>query len=148
MQLTFETNLLKSTKATIEAAATGVVIEVQDGKLDPLQTLILAKKGIEYFTLIEKNVRPYCDNIGKGGVSMFSANIIDKKQPDTYNFEACNDSVWAELKHIEADTKLKLKQREAFLKSLTEEVANINNGEVIKPAEITYGKQTVAVTLK
>ena len=49
---------------------------------------------------------------------------------------------------LERLKKLKLKQREAFLKSLTEEVANTTNGEVIKPADVLYGKQTLAITLK
>jgi hypothetical protein len=144
----FETDLLKATKSDIEQNAMYVTEAVMHGNYDPLQTLILAKKALEYFTLIEKNVRPYCDPVGKAGLQMFSAQIIDKKSPDTYDYASCNDSVWAELKHIEADTKLKLKQREAFLKSLTEEVANTTNGEVIKPADVLYGKQTLAVTIK
>jgi hypothetical protein len=144
----FETEFLKATKSEIEASAMYVTENVMHGNYDPLQTLILAKKALEYFTLIEKNVRPYCEPVGKAGLQMFSAQIIDKKSPDTYDYASCNDSVWAELKHIEADTKLKLKAREAFLKSLTEEVANTTNGEVIKPADVLYGKQTLAITLK
>ena len=148
MLVTLEKTLLKSTKDDLEQNAKHIVSEVMHGNLDALETLILAKKGLEYFTLIEKNVRPYCNGVGKAGVGMFSTQIIEKKSPDIYNFESCNDSVWAELKHIEAETKLKLKQREAFLKSLTEEVANTTNGEVIRPAEVLYGKQTLAVTIK
>jgi hypothetical protein len=144
----FETDLLKATKSDIEQNAMYVTEAVMHGNYDALQTLILAKKALEYFTLIEKNVRPYCEPVGKAGLQMFSAQIIDKKSPDTYDYSSCNDSVWAELKQIEADTKLKLKQREAFLKSLTEEVANTTNGEVIKPADVLYGKQTLAITLK
>jgi hypothetical protein len=146
--ITLHKSFLDSTKQNIEESAKAIINDVADGNSDPLQVLILAKKALEFFTLIEKNVRPYCDPVGKAGVQMFSAAIIDKKSPDTYDFASCNDSVWSELKHIEADTKLKLKQREAFLKSLTEEVANTTNGEVIKPADVLYGKQTLAITLK
>ena len=139
---------LSATKQSIEDKAKAIINDVADGNLDPLETLILTKKALEFYTLIEKNVRQYCNGVGKGGVEMFSAQIIDKKSPDTYDYSSCNDSVWSELKHIEADTKLKLKAREAFLKSLTEEVANTTNGEVIKPADVLYGKQTLAITLK
>lgn len=139
---------LDVTKKNIEDAAKALINDVAEGNADPIKTLILSKKAIEYFTLIEKNVRPYCEPVGKAGLQMFSAHIIDKKSPDSYDFTTCNDSVWNELKQQEADIKLKLKEREAFLKSLREEVANANTGELIKPADVLYGKQTLAVTLK
>lgn len=147
--LSFELSLLNATKIQLEDKAKAIVNEVADGYKDPLQTLILAKKAIEVFTAVEKNVRPFCanENVGKG-VAMFSAQIIEKKSPDTYDFTTCNDSTWNELKQQESDIKLKLKMREAFLKSLLEPVANTNTGEVINKPDVLYGKQTLAVTLK
>jgi hypothetical protein len=55
-------------------------------------------------------------------------SIVGRK---TYKFETCNDSKYNELKESEVLISEKRKQRENFLKSLTEPVADPDTGEII-----------------
>jgi hypothetical protein len=65
------------------------------------------------------------------------------KTASAFVAEACDMFVYDLLE----DTKAKMKVRETFLKSLTEQVATMD-GEIINPPSITYGAQNVALSLK
>ena len=78
---------------------------------------------------------------------LHNAEIIEKKNPDKYDFSACNDSEWDSLNAKLTLLKNYMKARETFLKALTESVATMD-GEIINPPAITYGAMNVAVSLK
>lgn len=144
-----EASLLASNKADREDFARAVVNDVAEGNKDPQQVLILAKKAVETFTLIEKNVKPYVASkqIQKGGITAYNATIIQKSDKDAYDFKACEDPVWDDLVKQKVEIDTKIKERETFLKTLKEDMATMD-GIVIHPPSITYGAENVSVTLK
>ena len=148
--LSFElNNLLELNKTSITALAQSVVYDIKEGNLDATQALIYAVKGEEFFKSVVNNVRPIVagKQIQKGGIKMFNAEIIEKKNPDKFDFSVCNDSEWDMLNETLTITKAKMKTRETFLKTLTEPMATMD-GEIINPPAVTYGAQNIAVSLK
>jgi hypothetical protein len=148
--LSFElNNLLELNKASITALAQSVVYDIEEGNLDAIQALIYAVKGEEFFKSVVNNVRPIVASkqIQKGGLKMHDTEIIEKKNPDKYDFSVCNDSEWDSLNTKLNSIKAYMKTREIFLKTLTEPMATMD-GEIINPPAITYGAQNIAVSLK
>ena len=142
-------NLMTANKAYITTLAQSVIQDVRDGNIDATEVLIYASKGLEFFKGVVDNVRPIVASkqIQKGGIKLYDTEIIEKKNPDKYDFSVCSDSEWDRLNALLEDTKAKMKIRETFLKSLTEQVATMD-GEIINPPSITYGAQNVALSLK
>jgi hypothetical protein len=148
--LSFElSNLMTSNKAFRTDLAQRVVQDVKDGIIDPLEAFIYANKGQEVFDAIVTNVRPIIagKQIQKGGIKLYDAEIIEKKNPDKFDYAVCNDSEWDKLNAQLTDIKAKMKVRETFLKTLKEPMSTMD-GEIINPPSITYGAMNVAITLK
>jgi hypothetical protein len=141
--------LLHTTKSDRDEMAKQVISSILDGDIDGLTAFIYASKGLEFFKGVVDNVRPIVASkqIQKGGIKLYDTEIIEKKNPDKYDFSVCSDSEWDKLNALLEDTKAKMKVRETFLKSLTEQVATMD-GEIINPPSITYGAQNVALSLK
>lgn len=147
--LSFELNsLMESNKAHRTTLAQTVVQDVRDGLLDPTQVFIYANKGQEFFKSVIDNVRPIVASkqIQKGGIKSYNSEIIEKKNPDSYDFSVCGDFEWDSLNAQLAEIKEKIKDRETFLKTLKEPMATMD-GEVINPPAITYGALNVAIKL-
>jgi hypothetical protein len=140
--------LLNSNKDRRTTLAKSVVDDVRDGNLDATEVLIYACKAEEYFKSIVDNVRPIVASkqIQKGGIKLYNSEIIEKKNPDKFDYSACTDSEWDRLNKLLEDTKAKLKVRETFLKALTEPISTLE-GEIINPPDITYGAMNVSVKL-
>ena len=148
--LSFElSNLMTSNKAFRTDLAQRVVQDVKDGIIDPLEAFIYANKGQEVFDAIVTNIRPIIagKQIQKGGIKLYDAEIIEKKNADSFNYVVCNDSEWDKLNAQLTDIKAKMKVRETFLKTLTEPMSTMD-GEIINPPSITYGAMNIAITLK
>ena len=148
--LSFElSNLMTSNKAFRTDLAQRVVQDVKDGIIDPLEAFIYANKGQEVFDAIVTNIRPIIagKQIQKGGIKMYDAEIIEKKNPDKYDYSVCSDAEWDKLNAQLTDIKAKMKVRETFLKTLKEPMATMD-GEIINPPSITYGAMNIAITLK
>ena len=148
--LSFElSNLMTSNKAFRTDLAQRVVQDVKDGIIDPLEAFIYANKGQEVFDAIVTNIRPIIagKQIQKGGIKMYDAEIIEKKNPDKYDYSVCSDAEWDKLNAQLTDIKAKMKERETFLKTLKEPMATLE-GEIINPPSITYGAMNIAITLK
>lgn len=148
--LSFElSNLMTSNKAFRTDLAQRVVQDVKDGIIDPLEAFIYANKGQEVFDAIVTNVRPIIagKQIQKGGIKLYDAEIIEKKNPDKYDYSVCSDAEWDKLNAQLTDIKAKMKVRETFLKTLKEPMSTMD-GEIINPPSITYGAMNIAITLK
>jgi len=148
--LSFElSNLMTSNKAFRTDLAQRVVQDVKDGIIDPLEAFIYANKGQEVFDAIVTNIRPIIagKQIQKGGIKMYDAEIIEKKNPDKFDYAVCSDAEWDKLNAQLTDIKAKMKERETFLKTLKEPMATMD-GEIINPPSITYGAMNIAITLK
>lgn len=148
--LSFElSNLMTSNKAFRTDLAQRVVQDVKDGIIDPLEAFIYANKGQEVFDAIVTNIRPIIagKQIQKGGIKLYDAEIIEKKNPDKYDYSVCSDAEWDKLNAQLTDIKAKMKERETFLKTLKEPMATMD-GEIINPPSITYCAMNIAITLK
>jgi hypothetical protein len=141
-------SLLTTNKAIRTDLAQSVVQDVRDGNIDAVQALIYACKAEEVFKSIIDNVRPIVagKQIQKGGIKLYDAEIIEKKNPDKFDFSVCSDSEWNRLNALLEETKANLKVRETFLKTLSEPMATLD-GEIINPPEKIYGAMNVSVKL-
>lgn len=141
--------LMTSNKASRTAIAQQVVQEIAEGQRDATQTLIYVKKAAEFFTLLDKNIKPFVagTQIQKGGLTLYDATIISKSDPAKWDFTVCDDKIWNSLTAQIADLSEKLKTRETFLKTMTEDIANMD-GEVIHPPSKTTGAENISITLK
>lgn len=142
-------DMLASNKAFRTTLAQSVVQDITEGNLDATQALIYACKAEEFFKSVIDNVRPIVASkqIQKGGLKLYDTEIVEKKNPDKYDFTVCGDAQWNEFNALLNDVKVKIKARETFLKTLTEPMATMD-GEIINPPAITYGAMNIAVTLK
>lgn len=142
-------SFLTSNKATRDDFAKGVIQEVAEGYADPTKILLMAKKAVEVFTVIEKNVKPFVAGRGiqKGGLTLYDATITEKKDADKYDYSACNDSKINELYAKFEEIKKDIRDRETFLKTLKEPMSTLE-GEIINPPAVTHGAQNISVTLK
>jgi hypothetical protein len=142
-------DMLASNKAFRTTLAQSVVQDITEGNLDATQALIYACKAEEFFKSVIDNVRPIVASkqIQKGGLKLYDTEIVEKKNPDKYDFTVCEDAQWNEFNALLNDVKAKMKARETFLKTLTEPMATMD-GEIINPPAITYGAMNIAVTLK
>lgn len=148
--LSFELdNIMASNKAFRTTLAQSVVQDVTEGNLDATQVLIYACKGEEFFKSVIDNVRPIVagKQIQKGGIKLYESEIIEKKNPDKYDFSVCGDSLWDLYNTQMLRIKAEMKKRETFLKTLKEPIATMD-GEIINPPAITYGAMNVSVSLK
>ena len=141
-------NLLTSNKATRTDLSQWVIREVKEGQIDATEAFIYANKASEYFDAIVTNLRPIIagKQIQKGGLKLYDAEIIEKKNPDKYDFSVCSDSTWDSLNAQLTDIKAKMKERETFLKALKEPISTLE-GEIINPPSITYGAMNVSIKL-
>lgn len=146
MKLVQLETLLTSNKEERKNLAQSIVMEINDGNLDPTNTLIWAAKGEEFFKSIVDNVRPIVASKGvqKGGLTMYEAEISERKNPDKYDYASANDYIWNSLNASLIEIKEKMKEREIFLKALKEPIATME-GEVINPPQKTFGAQNVTV---
>ena len=141
-------NLMTANKAYITTLSQSVVQDVRDGNIDAYHAFIYASKGLEFFKGVVDNVRPIVASkqIQKGGIKLYNSEIIEKKNPDKFDYSSCSDSEWDRLNALLEDTKAKLKVRETFLKALTEPISTLE-GEIINPPDITHGAMNVSVKL-
>lgn len=142
-------NLMTANKAYITTLSQSVIQDVRDGNLDATEVFIYASKGLEFFKGVVDNVRPVVASkqIQKGGIKLYDTEIIEKKNPDKYDFSVCSDSEWDNFNTLIEVLKAKMKERETFLKALKEPISTLE-GEIINPPSITYGAQNVALSLK
>ena len=142
-------DMLASNKAFRTTLAQSVVQDVRANNIDSIQALIYACKAQEFFKSIIDNVRPIVASkqLQKGGLKLYDTEIVEKKNADKYDFTVCGDSLWNELNAKMIEITTNLKNRETFLKTLSEPMATMD-GEIINPPEITLGAMNIAVTLK
>jgi hypothetical protein len=141
-------SLMASTKLVRLDLAQSIISEVQEGNLDATQAFIYAAKGEELFKSLVDNLRPVVAGKGiqKGGIKLYEAEINEKKNPDKYDFASSNDYLWIKLNNDLIEIKEKLKERENFLKSLTDPISTLE-GEIINKPEKIYGAQNIAIKL-
>jgi hypothetical protein len=129
--------LLTADKSDLSEMASLIIEGVDDGKADPLDTLIMAKKGLYVFEAIAEAMKNKVPNPGKG-YAKHNCEVSERATGVSYSFDTCNDPIWLELNTEFISVKAKLKDREKWLKTFTkptevEDQAN-EDGEVIMEA--------------
>lgn len=124
--------LLNADKSELSEMASIILESVDDGNADPLDVLIIAKKGKYVFDALVEGM--------KGKVYLedknFTKHNVAIRKQDTgvrYFYDGCNDEKWSEINNQILALQEKQKQREEFLKSLkgeTKEFVNEETGEV------------------
>lgn len=147
--------ILHADKSELSEMASMMIEAVDDGLADPLDTLIIAKKGMYVFDSIVKGMKGKTF-IDGGSLSKHNVNIRTQDVGVRYDFTGCGDTVWNELDQEIAELKEKQKVREDFLKGLkgeTRQWVDEESGEVetfdppIYPAART-GASSLVLTIK
>ncbi|WP_158829215.1 hypothetical protein [Mucilaginibacter lacusdianchii] len=116
-------SLIKLDRATINKIVYDTEQMVADGELDSVKMLVLAKKGQELFNNLEKRVRRYAEEHARvpkhDKLRMYDAEIIEKETGVSYDYSVCHDVTWNELHDLQAEIAQQIKEREAFLKTIT-----------------------------
>ncbi len=111
-------SMLQATKADLSGMVSDVVEGVDDGNSDALDTYILAKKGFYVFEGIVEAMKGKVTLPQAKGYSKHSCEFREQATGVSYSFDRCNDPVWEKLSAESSALKIKLKEREDFLKGL------------------------------
>lgn len=148
-------SLIKLDRATIAKIVYDTEQLVADGELDSVKMLVLAKKGQELFNSLEKRVRRYAEEHARvpkhDKLRMYDAEIIEKETGVSYDYSVCQDVTWNELHDLQAEVTERIKEREAYLKTITRPSVSGDSftGETweIKPP-LRTAKQGLNISLK
>lgn len=143
-------NLLPSTKEELTVFVKNTKDYILSGMESPLKIAAQLKAMEELIDTLrkDKEIREYtlkeAEKEGKT-FKKHGAEFQVKESGVKYDFSACNDSKYNALLDELIDIKLKVEQRETFLKSLKESVADIDTGEIIN---LPVKTSTTIVTVK
>ena len=137
-------NRLTPTKSNIGAYVGEILEAVEDGEIDPLQVkktsaLLqeIAKQLNESDILRDLSVseiEKHCLRSGEG-LSIYGVKFIVKETGVKYDYTACGDRLYSELKEIRDNYDAKLKEREKYLQRIpTEGITTVDEetGEIHK----------------
>jgi hypothetical protein len=150
--LSFELkNLISITSAEIKDKVNTVAMGVQDGYIDELDALIVAKKGIEFFSTLEKQVRPLAESKGvQKGYVKHNTEISEAMTGVKYDYAHCEDPIWDNIKADMDKLEVELKERQKFLSGISKPTDIVlNKAEVytIKPP-LKTGKLGLKLEIK
>jgi hypothetical protein len=133
--------LLTVDKSDLSEMASKIVEAVDDGIADPLNTLIMAKKGSYVFDSIIEAMKGKARLPEGNEYSRHHCQISERATGVKYYFEGCNDLVWNNLNMQMLDLKEKITAREDKLKTFTkptkiEDEIDEDTGEVIMSARV------------
>lgn len=148
-------NLLNLTKQYMSDSVRMATISVTEGNYDAIKALVYAKKGQELFTLLEKSIRPIAEDkqrLSKGEVySLHNADVAQRESGVKYDFSACNDREYNDLKARYEAISTELKSREEFLKRVSKDMELVDTGSgetyTIHPP-VRSGKLGLTISIK
>lgn len=147
-------NLLETapkTKTEIKEYANNIKTQIMSGDIDVLQAKIILKSFSEMIKELEKDTELkeiFIDEAEKHGKTFeFAGHTINTQSRASYDFTACEDSEWMQLKNNAELAKKQLKAREDFLKGLKNNYINEETGEIIFPPAKKY-TDIISITLK
>lgn len=143
---------LPNSKSEREAFVALCVEEITSGNSNPLDIELMLKNLEETISAVRKHpevketilaeAQNYPEKTFK-----FKGATITKTQRSAYDFSACNDSLYNSLVSDSEALKTKIKEREAFLKTLKPEmnIADAETGEMLLPPSVLI---TESLTIK
>lgn len=129
-----KTSLLNLDKAGIKQMAEAEIVAIIDGDEDICKAMIYVAKGIEYFTLLDKNLRPYLYAKQMTKQTLFNAEIEPAQLGTKYDYEVCQDHILDELNQELEKAKKAVTDRQNFLKAIQVSANLVDDatGEVFK----------------
>lgn len=140
-------------KETQKNTANALAAKVTEGDVDPVQFYATIKAMSETLNLFLKDKEVIettvaaCEKYGKAGAAFNGANLAVTEAGVRYDFSACEDPTWNDLAKKKAELDEKIKEREKFLKGISEHQTMIieETGEV---ATIYAPVKTSATTVR
>lgn len=127
-------NLKTISRSDIKESVMTIITSIQDGWADENEAHALSIKGREYFTELEKNIRPLIES--KGIAKDYCNSGVKYTEGMTgvkYDYSTCGDPVWNELNEKSIKLAEEIKNRQTFLSSLSKPMEIvINEAEVYK----------------
>jgi hypothetical protein len=136
------------TKTSISNTAKAIASPILDGEMSPSKKMIHFMALRDILDEVISEIRPAAIDelkLSKGSNAQIFGAKIEPSVTAKYNYSACGDSEWDDLNKAIEITKAKLKEREAFLKTLKSPVYLPETGEEVRPAMVTGG-ETIRVT--
>lgn len=119
--------LLNWSKSEITEKAQAIIFGVAEGITDPVQEYLKVKKGLEFFTQAEKNLKPYFNGTQLNkGEQYFGCDIVEKETGVKYDYSVCNDAEWNDLTARIEKLDAERKEREKFLKGISKPLDSFN----------------------
>jgi len=141
--------LFATTQTQVDVFSDQLIEAVQNGEVNPIEILVQLKAFEKVSARVLKEINAnILREAGKypGNSFEYNGNKIEKSELGVrYSFDTCNDPTHKRLLAEAVEASNKLKEREAFLKSLPGQttIVDDNTGEVttISPAlkQSTYG---------
>jgi len=120
-------------KASIKEKVDAVVTTIQEGWVDPVEALIFAKKGVELFGSLEKNVRELAEakGVGKAGLEQFNVKVSEAMTGVKFDYSGCGDLTLDTLTKQASELDAQIKSRQKFLQTVTSKqiTGDSNTGE-------------------
>lgn len=131
-------HLMPSTGEQVNTFAQGIIRSVKDGEENPLNVMLYIRAMEKAFRVINDQIKEYAvREADKYPGTTFNYRGVELAKGDvstTYDYTVCGDTIWERLR-VDADAaKLKLSERETFLKSLKEPITIVDEmtGEVVE----------------
>lgn len=123
-----------------ENIALGVINQIKEGNIDPIDVLLNARKWKDVFELLEKNevfrdlARTELAKYGGSNVEIGGNKITEGEVGVKYHYENTGDPIYAERLAAYKKAEAELKEREGFLKKVSkvgEQIVDPSTGEVV-----------------
>lgn len=143
-------------KETNKAMADRVIEACEQGSINPLDAYLLTKSMENTVKLIQEGIKEYAmyeaDKFGEKEFTHRNCKVQIKEVGSKTDYSVCEDPYYNDLVKQQEELKTKLKEREAFLKTVKGEmnICDENTGGetvTIKPA-IKSSTTGLAVTIK
>lgn len=151
-------SLLTATKEDLSLMVSKIMEGIDDGLTDPLDLLILVKKGLFVFEALNESLKGKVSPPEEKDFKKHNATVKVQLMGVRYSYDQCNDSVWNDLNEKMKDISEKMKARQLKLKSLSksEEVpdeVDEETGELIMESRTLYppvktGTETIVLGIK
>jgi len=124
-------------KETIKEHSINLLADLDNGYITPLQLAAQLKYFEDIIANVKEEVRQRVvaeqSKYGKERMTFKGATFDIKEAGVKYDYSNCDDTIWNDLKQQLDDLNDKMKEREAFLKSLRERLTYVDesSGEIV-----------------
>ena len=146
------TAFLKLSKSDLKTRAEQAIQAVKDGWVDAVEASIMIKKTEAVLDFMKEEIKPLAlSEMTEKNRSVFGVDITKSMLGTKYSFKECNDPIWDELNEQKVALDKKLKEREAFLKTIKGSKQELieETGEVVTLYEpIKTGTEGLTLKIK